>query len=228
MKRITLAILMAMACILIAGYSMAKAEEEAEEETILDIDSPYTVDHKVLMSSLYNFLPALELTITGPPDDLLVIVNNGEKDIKAFISREQIVSGESKVRFGFGSSMPAKSYQVTIKKSDPSKREGRTVYKGRIDFQGGSVEIMEVSIIGEWPMINAYVRFYNSGDLPVMIDYFVIHSDKGEKKQSIPIIIAPGEYKDAIILYEQERGRDIRIYAYSDGKVVAEFEGKVE
>jgi len=213
MKKIGFAILMAMACVLIAGC--------VGEKTMPN--GPYTVEHKILM----NFYPVLELTITGPPDDLLVFISDGEKESKTFIPREQMASGEGKARFSFGSSIPAKSYKVTIKKSDPSKSEGPVVYKGRINFQGGSLEVVDVSVMSKWPVVNTYARLYNSGDLPITIDYFVVYSDKGERKWSSPITIAPGEEKDIIVLYEGKRNRDIRLYLYSNDKVVAKFEGKI-
>ena len=37
-----------------------------------------------------------------------------------------------------------------------------------------------------------------------------------------------GEYEDVIVSHKKERGRDMRIYVYSNDKVVAKFEGKVE
>jgi hypothetical protein len=41
------------------------------------------------------------------------------------------------------------------------------------------------------------------------------------------VIIAYGEYEDVIVSHKKERGRDMRIYVYSNDKVVAKFEGKV-
>ena len=42
------------------------------------------------------------------------------------------------------------------------------------------------------------------------------------------VIIAYGEYEDVIVSHKKERGRDMRIYVYSNDKVIAKFEGKVE
>jgi len=81
--------------------------------------------------------------------------------------------------------------------------------------------------VNKWPRIDVYARLYNSGDLPITIDYFIIYSDKGEQKWSSSVTVAPGKYKNVMISYKEERGKDIRIYAYSNDKVVAKFEGKV-
>lgn len=70
---------------------------------------------------------------------------------------------------------------------------------------------------------------YNSGDLPVKIDSFITYSSKGEERESIiPIIIAPGEYRNITIFCRPGRGEDIRLYVYdSDRKEIAKFEGKI-
>ena len=170
----------------------------------------------------------LELTINGPPDDLLVFIGDGGTESKVFLTREQIASGKGKARFNFGNDIPAKFYQVTIKKSDITKIEGDVVYKGRIDFRGGSVEIVEVFVMKKWPMEGTHARLYNSGDLPIKIDYFMTYSDEGEQEWSTPVTIDYGEYEDVIVSHKKERGRDMRIYVYSNDKVVAKFEGKVE
>ncbi len=81
--------------------------------------------------------------------------------------------------------------------------------------------------MNKWPRIDVYARLYNSGDLPITIDYFIIYSDKGEQKWSSSVTVAPGEYKDVMVSYKEERGRNMRLYAYSNDKVVAKFEGKV-
>ena len=189
-------------------------------------NSLYTVEHEVLMFDSHNYI-ALELTINGPPDDLLVFIGDGGTESKVFLTREQIASGKGKARFNFGNDIPAKFYQVTIKKSDITKTEGDVVYKGRIDFQGGSVEIVEVSVIKKWLMEETYARLHNSGDLPIKIDHVMTYSDEGEQEWSTPITIDYGEYEDVIVSHKKERGRDMRIYVYSNDKVVAKFEGKV-
>jgi hypothetical protein len=218
MEQIVLATLVAMVCVLITERStVGKAVP----------DSLYTVEHEVLMFDSHNYI-ALELTINGPPDDLLVFIGDGGTESKVFLTREQIASGKGKARFNFGNDIPAKFYQVTIKKSDITKTEGDVVYKGRIDFQGGSVEIVEVSVIKKWLMEETYARLHNSGDLPIKIDHVMTYSDEGEQEWSTPITIDYGEYEDVIVSHKKERGRDMRIYAYSNDKVVAKFEGKVE
>ena len=218
MEQIVLATLVAMVCVLITERStVGKAVP----------DSLYTVEHEVLMFDSHNYI-ALELTINGPPDDLLVFIGDGGTESKVFLTREQIASGKGKARFNFGNDIPAKFYQVTIKKSDITKTEGDVVYKGRIDFQGGSVEIVEVSVIKKWLMEETYARLHNSGDLPIKIDHVMTYSDEGEQEWSTPITIDYGEYEDVIVSHKKERGRDMRIYVYSNDKVVAKFEGKVE
>ena len=218
MEQIVLATLVAMVCVLITERStVGKAVP----------DSLYTVEHEVLMFDSHNYI-ALELTINGPPDDLLVFIGDGGTESKVFLTREQIASGKGKARFNFGNDIPAKFYQVTIKKSDITKTEGDVVYKGRIDFQGGSVEIVEVSVIKKWLMEETYARLHNSGDLPIKIDHVMTYSDEGEQEWTTPITIAYGEYEAVLVSHKKERGRDMRIYAYSNNKVVAKFEGKVE
>lgn len=211
MKKMVFVILMAMACILIAGCSAA-------EEIMLN--SPYTVDHKVINKWAG---PSLELTVDGPVDDLLVILINEDREIESFIPREQMLaSGKGKATFGLGPN-PSQSYQVVIKESDPTKREGKTVYKGKIEFQSGKVVIEEVFVSGI--LTTTKVRVYNSGDLPVKIDYFMTYTAKGEKKSGHELRIGPKEYGEVTILYETERGGSIRLYAYSGGQVIAEYEG---
>jgi len=217
MEEIVLATLMAMVCVLITERSIAGKAVP---------NSLYTVEHEVLMLSLHNYI-VLELTITGPPDDLLVFIGDGGTESKVFLTKEQIASGKGKARFNFGNDIPAKFYQVIIRKSDITKIEGDVVYKGRIDFRGGSVEIVEVFVMKKWPMEGTYARLCNSGDLPITIDYFMVYSDEGEQKWSTPVTIAHGEYEDVIVSHKKETGRDMRIYAYSNDKVVAKFEGKV-
>jgi len=215
MEEIVLATLMAIVCVLITERSTAVP------------NSLYTVNHEVLMPDSHNYI-VLELTINGPPDDLLVFIGDGGTESKVFLTREQIASRKGKARFNFGNDIPAKFYQVTIKKSDITKIEGDVVYKGRIDFRGGSVEIVEVFVMKKWPMEGTHARLYNSGDLPIKIDYFMTYSDEGEQEWSTPVTIDYGEYEDVIVSHKKERGRDMRIYAYSNNKVVAKFEGKVE
>ena len=218
MEQIVLATLVAMVCVLITERStVGKAVP----------DSLYTVEHEVLMFDSHNYI-ALELTINGPPDDLLVFIGDGGTESKVFLTREQIASGKGKARFNFGNDIPAKFYQVTIKKSDITKTEGDVVYKGRIDFRGGSVEIVEVFVMKKWLIEETYARLHNSGDLPIKIDHVMTYSDEGEQQWSTPITIDYGEYEDVIVSHKKERGRDMRIYAYSNDKVVAKFEGKVE
>lgn len=214
MKKFAFVILMAMACMLIAGCTVV-------EEIIMD--SPYTVDHKIKKDWQGAMM---DVIVTGPADDLLVILVDGDKQSQNFIPREQMAaSGKATVRFNIG--IEPKSYQIVIKQSDPTKNEGKTVYKGKIDFQGGSVEIVEVSVVTKWPITNTLARVHNSGDLPIVIDYFMVYTDKGEDKYSIPLRVGPGEYGDAIVSYDKVRGGSIRVYAYSKDKVVAKFEGKI-
>jgi hypothetical protein len=215
MEEIVLATLMAIICVLITERSTAVP------------NSLYTVEHEVLMPDSHNCI-ALELTINGPPDDLLVFIGDGGTESKVFLTREQIASGKGKARFNFGNDIPARFYQVIIRKSDVTKIEGDVVYKGRIDFRGGSVEIVEVFVMKKWLIEETYARLHNSGDLPITIDYVMTYSDEGEQEWSTPITIDYGEYEDVIVSHKKERGRDMRIYAYSNDKVVAKFEGKVE
>ncbi|KUK98001.1 MAG: hypothetical protein XE08_0654 [Parcubacteria bacterium 32_520] len=130
---------------LIVGYSAVDQggiliprdnTETKEEETVFN--SAYTVEHRLVRPNVfYKFYSGLELTITGPPDDLLIIISDSEGESRCFIPREQFSSsGEIKVTLSFGTSgTPAESYNVTIKKSDIDKNEGKTVYKGRIDLR---------------------------------------------------------------------------------------------
>ena len=227
---------------LIVGYSAVDQggiliprdnTETKEKETMLN--SPYTVEHKIVMPDSYSLYPSLELTITGPPDNLLVIISDGERESRSFISREQLASGEGKARFiFFGSSGKSaesynivikNSYNITIKKSDIDKNEGETVYKGRIDFQGGSIEVVEVSAMTKG---TARVCLHNPGDLPVKIEYIRIYSSKGQEQESTIVTLAPGEYRNITIFCRPGRGEDIRLYVYdSDRKEIAKFEGKI-
>jgi len=151
---------------LIVGYSAVDQggiliprdnTETKEEETVFN--SAYTVEHRLVRPNVfYKFYSGLELTITGPPDDLLIIISDSEGESRCFIPREQFSSsGEIKVTLSFGTSgTPAESYnvtiqlgeaavtasklsyevvEVTVKKSDIDKNEGKTVYKGRIDLR---------------------------------------------------------------------------------------------
>ena len=217
MEQIVLATLVAMVCVLITERStVGKAVP----------DSSYTVEHEVLMPGSHNCI-VLELTINGPPDDLLVFIGDGGTESKVFLTREQIASGKGKASFNFSNDIPARFYQVIIRKSDITKIEGDVVYKGRIDFRGGPVEIVEVFVMKKWLIEETYARLHNFGDLPITIDYVMTYSDEGEQQWSTPVTIAHGEYEDVIVSQKKERGRDMRIYAYSNDKVVAKFEGKV-
>jgi len=143
--KIGIAVLGVAVVCLIVGYSAVDQggiliprdnTETKEEETVFN--SAYTVEHRLVRPNVfYKFYSGLELTITGPPDDLLIIISDSEGESRCFIPREQFSSsGEIKVTLSFGTSgTPAESYNVTIKKSDIDKNEGKTVYKGRIDLR---------------------------------------------------------------------------------------------
>jgi hypothetical protein len=73
-----------------------------------------------------------------------------------------------------------------------------------------------------------YARLYNPGDLPVKVDCLIVYGSEGEDRSSFsPITIAPGEYKDIPLFCRPGRGEDIRLYAYSEKKEIAKFEGKI-
>ncbi|NMA48664.1 MAG: hypothetical protein GX947_02665, partial [Tissierellia bacterium] len=67
-----LATLMAMVYVLITERSIAGKAVP---------NSLYTVEHEVLMLDLHNHI-VLELTINGPPDDLLVFIGDGGTESK--------------------------------------------------------------------------------------------------------------------------------------------------
>ena len=75
MEQIVLATLMAIVCVLITERSTAVP------------NSLYTVEHEVLMFDSHNYI-ALERTINGSPDDLLVFIGDGETESKVFLFRE--------------------------------------------------------------------------------------------------------------------------------------------
>lgn len=212
MKQIIFAILMVMACMLIAGC------------TDESVDSIYTVNHEIVKTYTGAIV---EVTVDGPADDLLVIFKKGDFEQKKFIPKEEIISsGKGMVKFGIGASASDVSFEVIIKQSDSNKREGRTVYRGNIDLQGGSVEIVEVYVYSGLTT-DTRARIYNSGDLPFKIDYFIVYSSKGEQKLYKTLKVGAKDYNEVIVSYGEEAG-SMRVYAYnSDDKVVAKFEGKI-
>lgn len=214
-KRLGIALVaIVVSCLLIAGCS------STEEQVI---NSPYTVSHELEKDHLSE---KLVVSVEGPADDLLLILTRGEEEYEQeeFLSREQMAaSSVSKATFFI--SKPGK-YQLTIRKSDPSKTRGELLYKGPLVVEPGKIEIQKV-VPSDWPFSDAKAVIHCEG-FPVTIDHLMVYTDKGEEEFNVPVKMGPGETKKVLVSYDGRRGRDIRIYAYnSDDEVIATFEGKV-
>jgi hypothetical protein len=207
MKKIVFVILMAMICMLIAGCT--------------DVLSPYTVEYEILDDQF----PKVKVTVTGPPENLVVSFDDGISERTGMLykgSMERTGSAYTLVSLNYNSY----AYDLTIrKKVKPGEKDGMVLYRERVEFKGGSPEIIE-TYVAPWPFLTN-VRLHNSGDFPVQIDYLMVYTAQEEKKVPGYIKIAPGGYEDCTIIYKRERGVNVRVVAYIDDKPVAEYEGVV-
>jgi len=208
MKKFAFVILMAMACMLIAGCT--------------DVLSPYTVEYELLDDQF----PKVKVTVTGPPENLVISFDDGIRERTGTLyklSMEKTGSAYTLVFLDYNSYV----YDLTIRKKGKSgEKDGRVLYRERVEFKGGSPEIIE-TYVAPWPFLTN-VRLHNSGDFPVQIDYLMVYTAQEEKKVPGYIKIAPGGYEDHTIIYKRERGVNVRVVAYIDDKPVAEYEGVVK
>ena len=140
------------------------------------VGSPYHVEYSIKG----EYVPQLLVNVSGPADDLAVILTDPEGDTHiAHISKGEIIDNFESVRLSMckGSSPPGGTYRLVVKTITPEK----VVYKTEMKFKPAIVRIIDTEVKFDYEgglgALGTYYRLYgdssitvkNDGELPVVL-----------------------------------------------------------
>lgn len=202
--------------------------------------SLYGVEYAWEYNDGYSWESAyLAVNITGPADDIAVIVTNptGDTTVKT-ISKEKMIDNFERVKFYTEKNPPAGTYKFVIKTITPEK----VVYETEKKFKPAVLRItkaeVELKPVRRWTMHGYYwgniekysVIVENDGDLPLKVDNAIIFIGEKEIKEIVMRWVPPGkrEITDTHVYGPLDHEpTTAEIYLYSGEEKVASSEASV-
>jgi len=181
----------------------------------------YSIDYTLRQEWRLTYL---DVFIIGEPNDLLVTVEKDGRKSSVLLQKERMMAG-------FPASVEVSSlggtYDLTIRESDLSGKEGRVVYKEKITLNGCKLEITDVvQSRGVYP--GATITVFNSGGTPVHLDKCILVGKNGEHSYIISKDVNPGRDTEIRISGGlSDKGDHLRIMLYSGDSLVASYEGVI-
>ena len=218
--------------------------EEFKKEAKKEI-SPYHVEYKPIC----EFLACLLVNISGPADDLGIILINPEGwSTTRFISKRDLIDNFESVKVSLckEKNPPSGTYNLTIKTITPEK----TVYQKEIKFSPPVLEIIDARIriieiegvyIGRgYYLTDVDIVVKNWGDLPLILRRIVI-TLRGRKTQEMNLDQFKGvPYGETKIKEGGIRGTYlwnfdedifhsavIKLYSFSEKDCLAEYQAEL-
>ena len=200
--------------------------------------------YRVEYSPIAEPFPRLLVNVSGPSDDLAIILTNPEEytDI-AYISKEDLIDNFESVRVRMCKSgnPPVGTYKLAIKTITPEK----VVYEAEEKFTPAVISITNAEITLKWfggvascyRLVGYDITVKNEGELPVIIDYVLISISDDEIREYKHRGMSHGENK----IEERSEGGGLSGYLsreitpmslatielYSEGNEVANFKAEI-
>lgn len=196
-----------------------------------------------------SYQPLLLVNVSGPADDLAIILTDPEEDTHIkHISKDRMIDNFESVDVPMGKveSLSGGTYRLVVKTITPEK----VVYEGEVKFKPAIVQIIDTDVKFDYEEKGGYFGVYywlygdcsitvkNDGELPVAISealYITEGEDIKRKEITMREVLRSGEIRNIdrrfyIVGGEQKPSmpNHVKIVLYSsEGEVVASSETRI-
>jgi hypothetical protein len=155
--------------------------------------SDYVVEYE---GGFLQTFAAFELTVTGPPQDLLACIEKGGKLAgRTFLNKEKFSGENAKVQVQLGGSstfFEKNDYKIILRKTDElGKEEGKVVYSRKVKPSPAKLEITGTWFYKDF-IPGTAMTVENTGDLPGEITAIKVIAKKGGGTYPLSVVVPPG------------------------------------